>query len=31
LSVPIAEVIAEYMSESVATVTRAENVEAFMP
>ena len=31
LSVPMAEVIAEYMSLSVAIVTRALNVEAFMP
>jgi hypothetical protein len=30
-SVPIAETTAEYMSERVAAVTRAEKVEAFMP
>ena len=29
-SVPTADVIAEYMSESVAHVTRAANVDAFM-
>ena len=31
LSVPMAEVMAEYMPLSVAMVTRAEKVEAFMP